>query len=112
MELDSWIALIVAILCLLLIAISSAVQTAINNVSGLRLRQLMEGGVPRAQAIQDLINHPDRFPATLVLVNTITLLTIGSLALYALQLFRSLVGARAGRGRGGPCRPRLWRRRP
>lgn len=89
MELDSWIALIVAILCLLLIAVSSAVQTAINNVSGLRLRQLMEGGVPRAQAIQDLINHPDRFPATLVLVNTITLLTIGSLALYASNYFEA-----------------------
>ena len=87
MELDSWIALIVALLCLLLIAISSAVQTAINNVSGLRLRQLMEGGVPRAQAIQDLINNPERFPATLVLINTITLLTIGSLALYASNYF-------------------------
>ncbi|HST03521.1 MAG TPA: hemolysin family protein [Chloroflexia bacterium] len=76
-----------ALLCLLLIAISSAVQTAINNVSGLRLRQLMEGGVPRAQAIQDLINNPERFPATLVLINTITLLTIGSLSLYASNYF-------------------------
>jgi CBS domain containing-hemolysin-like protein len=65
-----------------LIAISSAVQTAITNISALRLRQLLEGGVPRAQAIKDLLDNPQRFPATLVFINTITLLAIGWLALY------------------------------
>lgn len=83
MEPDSWIALLIALLCLILIAIASAVQTAITNVSALRLRQLMEGGVPRAQAIKDLLDSPQRFPATLVFVNTICLIAIGSLALYA-----------------------------
>ncbi len=83
MEADSWIALLIALLCLFLIALASAVQTALTNISALRLRQLMEGGVPRAQAIKDLLDNPQRFPSTLVFVNTISLLAIGSLALYA-----------------------------
>lgn len=83
MEPDSWIALLIALLCLLLIALSSAVQTAVTNISALRLRQLLEGGVPRAQAIKDLLDNPQRFPATLVFINTLTLISIGSLALYA-----------------------------
>jgi putative hemolysin len=82
LEPNSWIALIVALLCLFLIALSSAVQTALTNISALRLRQLLEGGVPRAQAIKNLLDNPQRFPATLLFVNTISLLAIGWLALY------------------------------
>jgi putative hemolysin len=87
LELDRWIALIVAVLCLLLIALCSAVQTALTNISRLRLRQLLERGVPRAQAISDLVDNPNRFPTALLFVNTICLLTIGSLALYAARYF-------------------------
>lgn len=70
-----------AVLCLFLIATDSAVETALTNISRLRLRQLLERGVPRAQAISDLVDNPQRFPTTLLFVNTISLLTIGSMAL-------------------------------
>jgi putative hemolysin len=83
----SWLALIVAVLCLFLIALDSAVETALTNISRLRLRQLLDRGVPRAQAISDLLDNPQRFPTTLLFVNTIALLTIGSLVLYASQYF-------------------------
>jgi magnesium and cobalt exporter, CNNM family len=87
LEPDSWIALLVALLCLALIAIDSAVETALTNISGLRLRQLMERGVPRAQAINDLLQNPRRFSVVVLFVNTVCLLTIGSLALYASSHF-------------------------
>ncbi len=83
MEPDSWIAIVVAVLCLFLIALDSAVDTALTNISRLRLRQLLERGVPRAQAINDLLDNPQRFPAALLFVNTVALLVVGSLALYA-----------------------------
>ena len=73
MEPDSWIALVVALLCLSLIALDSAVETALINISRLRLRQLLERGVRRAQAINDLLDNPQRFPATLLFVNTLAL---------------------------------------
>jgi CBS domain containing-hemolysin-like protein len=87
LEPDSWIALIVVLLCLLLIALDSAVETALTNISRLRLRQLLEKGVPRAQAINDLLDNPQRFPTTLIFVNTLALITIGSLALFVSQHF-------------------------
>jgi putative hemolysin len=87
LEPGSWIALFVSVLCLLLIAIDSAIETALTNISRLRLRQLLERGVPRAQAISDLIDNPQRFSATVLFVNTVCLLAIGSLALYASNLF-------------------------
>ena len=37
----------------------------------------------RSQAINDLIDNPQRLPATLLFVNTVCLLTIGSMALLA-----------------------------
>jgi putative hemolysin len=77
----------VAVLCLLLIALNSAVETALTNISRLRLRQLLERGVPRAQAINDLLENPQRFPATLVFVNTVALITLGSLSLYVSYYF-------------------------
>ncbi|MBF6614433.1 MAG: HlyC/CorC family transporter [Chloroflexi bacterium] len=87
MEPDSWIALFLALLCLLLIAVDSAVETALTNISRLRLRQLLDRGIPRAQAISDLLDNPQRFPATILFVNTVSLLAVGSLALYASQGF-------------------------
>lgn len=87
MEPDSWIALFLALLCLLLIAVDSAVETALTNISRLRLRQLLDRGIPRAQAISDLLDNPQRFPATILFVNTASLLAVGSLTLYASQGF-------------------------
>lgn len=87
MEPDSWIALLVAVLFLLLVALDSAVETALTNISRLRLRQLLERGVPRAQAINDLLENPRRFPATILFVNIASLLAIGALSLYVSRGF-------------------------
>ena len=82
MDPDSWIALLAAFLCLFLIALGSAVETALTNISRLRLRQLLERGVPRAQAINDLVDNPQRFPAIILFVNVVALLTLGALTFY------------------------------
>ena len=82
MEPDSWIALVAAVLCLGLVAVDSAVETALTHISGLRLRQLIERGVPRAQAINDMLAEPQRFSNVILFVNVLGLIAIGSLALY------------------------------
>lgn len=87
MDPDSWIALLAAFLCLFLIALGSAVETALTNISRLRLRQLLERGVPRAQAINDLIDNPRRFPAIILFVNVVALLTLGALTFYISSQF-------------------------
>ena len=80
MEPDSWIALVAAVLCLVLIANNSAVETALTHISGIRLRQLIERGVPRAQAINDMLAEPQRFSNVILFVNVLSLIAIGSLA--------------------------------
>lgn len=89
MEVDSWIALVLAVLCLVLIALNAAVETAITNISRLRLRQLLERGVPRAEAINDLLDDPQRFPTAFRFVNTLCLITIGALTLFASNHFKT-----------------------
>ena len=87
MDPDSWIALLAAFLCLFLIALGSAVETALTNISRLRLRQLLERGVPRAQAINDLVDNPQRFPAIILFINVVALLTLGALTFYISRQF-------------------------
>ncbi len=83
MEPDSWIALLAALLFLFLIALDSAVETALTNISRLRMRQLLDRGIPRAQAINDLLDNPQRFPQAILFVNTVSLLSIGALAFHS-----------------------------
>ncbi|HUS13412.1 MAG TPA: hemolysin family protein [Chloroflexia bacterium] len=42
-------------LCLILLALNVAAETAVTNISRLRLHQLLDRGVPRAQALSDLL---------------------------------------------------------
>src|SRR5207247_10357955 len=44
-------------------------------------------GVPRAQAINDLLDNPQRLPSSLLFLNTLALLVSGSLALFASSHF-------------------------
>jgi putative hemolysin len=78
------------VLCLLIIALDSAIESALTNISRLRLRQLLERGVPRAQAINDLLDNPQRFPSALLFVNTLALLTLGAMALIVSWHFAAL----------------------
>jgi putative hemolysin len=92
---DSWIvplSVALIVLCISLIALDSAVETALTNISRLRLRQLLDRGVPRAQAINDLLENPQRFPATILVINTVCLLAIGALSLYASRPLREWWG--------------------
>src|SRR5690349_15349827 len=85
---DSWLALILIPLSLLLLALNSAVETALTNISRLRLHQLLDRGVPRSQALAELIENPRRLPTILLLVNMLATLTIGGLAGWAVYTRR------------------------
>jgi CBS domain containing-hemolysin-like protein len=54
----SIISVVVIAFCLLLLACNVGVETALTNVSRLRLHQLLDRGVPRAQALSELLGTP------------------------------------------------------
>jgi CBS domain containing-hemolysin-like protein len=85
---DSWLATILVPLCLILLALNSAVETALTNISRLRLHQLLDRGVPRSQALAELLENPRRLPAILLLVNALATLTIGGLAGWLVYQWR------------------------
>jgi CBS domain containing-hemolysin-like protein len=79
---DSWFALLLIALCLILLALNSAADTALTNISRLRLHQLLDRGVPRATALAQLIENPRRLPTILLLVNMLATLTLGGLTTW------------------------------
>jgi CBS domain containing-hemolysin-like protein len=79
---DSWLALIPISLCLIFLALNSAADTALTNISRLRLHQLLDREVPRAAALAQLIENPRRLPTILLLVNVVATLTLGGLATW------------------------------
>ncbi len=79
MDPDSWLELLLIPLCLFFLALNSAADTALTNISRLRLHQLLDRGVPRASALAQLIENPRRLPTILLLVNMVATLTLGGL---------------------------------
>ena len=45
-------------LCLVALALNVAAETALSNISRLRLRQLLDRGVPRAQLLSQILDRP------------------------------------------------------
>ena len=79
MDPDSWLAIVLIPPSLLLLALDSAVDTALTNISRLRLHQLLERGVPRAEALADLMGNPQRLPLVLLVVNMLATLVLGGM---------------------------------
>src|SRR5437870_13587895 len=77
-------------LCLLLLAMDVAAETALVNISHLRLRQLLDRGVPRARTLAALMNESRLRTvlrtANLILAGLITALLLGVTARLALGL--------------------------
>lgn len=57
------------VLCLLVLALTSAVDAAFISISRHRLGALLADGAPRARTISRLIDDPYRFRATIILLN-------------------------------------------
>ncbi len=93
MESDSsvWIDLALLVLSLGLVALSSAIETAVTSINKYRVQQLLEEGTPRAVAIRAFLEKPHRFVATLVLLETLGTVSAAVLAVHLLYLKSSPV---------------------
>jgi len=81
-------------LCLLVLAFTSAVDTAFTSLGRHRLNALLAEGVPQARTLARLIDDPYRFKAVIILLHTSTTIIATAFTLY---LTRHLgVGAQAG----------------
>lgn len=81
-------------LCLLILAFTSAVDAAFTNISRHRLNALIAEGVARARALTRLMDDPYRFKATIILLNTGTI--IAATAFLLTLTYQLSVWAQAG----------------
>jgi CBS domain containing-hemolysin-like protein len=73
------------VLCLLLLAFTSAVDAALSAISRHRLNLLKEENTPRAQIIGRLLADPYRLKATIVLLNTTAMIAATVFTLHLLN---------------------------
>ena len=78
MAVQHWIELIAIVFCFILAGLASGTETALTSVGRLRVRYLAEEGSPAARTLQRLQRDPNRFLSTVLLVNTVALITASS----------------------------------
>ncbi|HLZ20650.1 MAG TPA: hemolysin family protein [Ktedonobacterales bacterium] len=86
-----WIFLIVLLLALLLAATSAAAETALTSVSRIKVRNLAEEGDARAKRILRLLEQPQMFLSTILVVSNVSVILASTMAtLLAVSLFASV----------------------
>lgn len=75
-----WGLLIALLAALLLAAAASAAETALTSVSHIRIRNLAEEGDATAQRIRRVLERPDVFLSTILIVSNVAVITASTLA--------------------------------
>ncbi|GEM_PF-9948 len=82
-----WALLIALLLTLLLAAAASAAETSLTSVSHIKIRNQAEEGDETAQRIRRILEHPDVFLSTILIVSNVAVITASTLAtLIAISL--------------------------
>jgi putative hemolysin len=88
---DAWLQLIVMVVALILCAVASAAETALTSISRIKLKNLVEEGDKQAAKIEHLLNEPNTFLSTILVVNSVAVIVASSMAtVLALQFSASL----------------------
>jgi putative hemolysin len=77
---ESWLQLTILVVALILCAIASAAETALTSVSRIRLKNMVEDGDQRAKQIEQLLNEPNTFLSTILVVNSVAVIVASSMA--------------------------------
>ncbi|HEX8996667.1 MAG TPA: hemolysin family protein [Ktedonobacterales bacterium] len=75
-----WALLAGLLVSLLVAAGSAAAETALTSISHIRMRNLAEEGDVKAQRIRRILEHPDTFLSTILVVSNLAVITASTLA--------------------------------
>ncbi len=82
MEVDSLIAWLGMILAGLAMAFAAAAEVSLGDISRANVRRLREEGLPRAQALQTLLDDPPRFVTALMVLQALAFIAVSGLAVW------------------------------
>ncbi len=77
---DAWLQLVVTVVALALCALASAAETALTSTSRIKLKNLVEEGDKQAVKIERLLNEPNTFLSTILVVNSVAVIVASSMA--------------------------------
>jgi len=84
--------LVIIAVSLVLAAMAASAETSLTSISRVRLRQLVEQKVPQAIVVERLHRDPNAYLSTILIVNTVAIITASSAAtLLALHLYQERV---------------------
>ena len=75
-----WALVIGLVVSLIIAAGSAAAETALTSISHIRMRNLAEEGDVKAQRIRRILEHPDTFLSTILVVSNLSVITASTLA--------------------------------
>ncbi|HZC06334.1 MAG TPA: hemolysin family protein [Ktedonobacterales bacterium] len=75
-----WALIVGLIVSLVVAAGSAAAETALTSISHIRMRNLAEEGDIKAQRIRRILEHPDTFLSTILVVSNLSVITASTLA--------------------------------
>ena len=82
MEVDSLFAWLGIILAGLVMAFAAAAEVSLGDINRANVRRLREEGLPRAQALQTLLDDPPRFVTALMVLQALAFVAVSGLAIW------------------------------
>lgn len=85
MEVDSLIAWLGVLLAGLVMAFAAAAEVSLGDISRANVRRLLDEGLPRAQALQTLLDDPPRFVTALMVLQALAFVAVSGMAVWLSQ---------------------------
>ncbi|MDQ6884415.1 MAG: hemolysin family protein [Candidatus Dormibacteraeota bacterium] len=92
MDATAWIELVIILVALVVAALAASAETSLTSISRVRLRRLVEEGLPQAIVIERLHKDPNSYLSTILIANTVAIIVASSAAtLLSLRLYQQHV---------------------
>ena len=88
----AWLQLIILVVSLILCATASAAETALTSISRIKLKNLVEEGDVRAAEIENMLDNPNVFLSTILVINSVALIVASSMATGLALRFSQTLG--------------------
>jgi len=88
----AWLQLTILVVSLILCATASAAETALTSISRIKLRNLVEEGDVRAAEIENLLDNPNVFLSTILVINSVAVIVASSMATVLALRFSETLG--------------------
>ena len=88
----AWLQLTILVVSLILCATASAAETALTSISRIKLKNLVEEGDVRAAEIENLLDNPNVFLSTILVINSVAVIVASSMATVLALRFSETLG--------------------